>query len=213
MTKKIKIIVSIIFVIILIMGGYLGWEWRKESKLGLIEFEEFNIKETEAEKVIRNKEVGLAMKVSKDWQVGNGVGGYNVELISPGAQANPELSHPYFVVPQKGCLIEVGVRKEKENTSYDMEYSHIKGIIKDCIEVPGFLEESGGFYQLVEVNGYKGLKMTNPGIKDQQLIFTYIEIKVPKNEKVYTFNTVLAGEDQEKCESEFDKFLETVSIE
>jgi len=36
---------------------------------------------------------------------------------------------------------------------------------------------------------------------------------VPKNEKVYTFNTVLAGEDQEKCESEFDKFLETVSIE
>jgi len=209
MHKKIKIII-LIFIIILFflcaVGVFFLRQWKKESEVGFTWSENFSERELNGEKIIEDKKSGLLVKIPDDWQKVEGIGGLSIIFLSSDFKLHPKMGPYSPTIPEKGCSIEMSVKKEIESSDSDIEYSYLREKIENCL-ISTHCED-----EIVEVSGYKALKHTfSP--EDQSIISgNYVSVKIPRNEWVFTFETYLFSEDKERCAQEFNKFLEKVSI-
>jgi hypothetical protein len=209
MSKKFRIIISIFVIILLFLivaGGYFFWLWRKESEVGFAMFGDFNEKVNNGEKIIEHTKSGLSVKISKDWQTGNGLGELSIIFISSDFKIHPKMGPYSPPIPEKGCSIEISVKKEIESSDSDIEYSYLKEKIEECLTSTKCEDE------IIEVSGHKALKQVFSPENQTIISGNYVSVKVPSNEWVYTFETYLFSQDKEKCAQEFNKFLENVSI-
>ena len=208
MSKKIKIIISviIIFLIFLVGGIFYWWQWRKETEVGFIWANKFTERNLDGEKIIEDKKSGLSVRIPKEWKKIEGVGGLSIIFLSPDFELHPKMGPYSPPVPQRGCSIEMSVKKEIPFSDYDIEYSYLQKEIDRCLKSTECEDE------VIEVNGHKGSK--HIFYPEDQSTFTgnSISIKVPSNDWVYTFNTYLFSQDREKCTQEFDKFLENILL-
>lgn len=209
MSKKLKIIISIVvvFVLFLIAGGiFYWWQWKKETEIGFTWFGKFVERNLDGEKIIKDKKSGLSVKIPKDWKKVEGVGGLSIIFLSPDFELHSKMGPYDPPIPEKGCSIEMSAKKEIPFSDYDIEYSYLKKEIEGCLKSTGCEDE------VMEVNGHKALKHIFYPEDQSTFAGNSVSIKVPSNEWVYTFKTYLFSQDREKCIQEFDKFLETVSI-
>jgi hypothetical protein len=212
MSKKIKIITSVIVFILIflvIVGGYFFWQRKKESEVGFAMFEDFKERVNNEEKIIEHKKSGLSVKIPKDWKMGNGVGDLSIIFVSPDFKIYPKAGPYSPPIPEKGCSIEMSVKKEIESSNFDIESSYLKEKIEECLTSTKCEDKED---EVIEVSGHKALKhIFSP---ENQTIFSgnYVSVKVPRNEWVYTFEAYLFSQDKERCAQEFNKFLEKVSI-
>ena len=208
MSKKIKIVIPVVIVllILIIAGGFFWWQWKRESEVGFARFEDFKERVNNEEKTIEHKKSGLSVKIPKDWKMGGGVGELSIIFLSPDFEPNPKIGPYSPPIPEKGCSIEMSVKKEIESSEFDIESSYLKEKIEECLASINCEDE------VIEVSGHKALKHIFSPENQTIISGNYVSVKIPRNEWVYTFEAYLFSQDKERCAQEFNKFLEKISI-
>ena len=195
MAKKRKLI--ILAIIILILGGGLFYWWQNREIKGSPE--DYVIVETGAGVFVENKKAGLTVRVPDGWEVKKidllegSVVFYasDIEGVWKNEMVNPPLT--------KGCEIEIGVVYKK------MSFEEIK---KEIEEIHSILVKSDTF-ELTTINNRPALKNTF----DSSVFGPGVSVYFPDKNKMYGFDVSWGPEEKEECIQEFEKFLETVSID
>ncbi len=195
LNKKVIFIFGIIL-ILLAAGGLFFWWQNREIKGNPADYV---IKETAEGKIVENKKAGLTVKAPEGWGVEKvefEEGAIN--FYSPNTKA--ELQEGKIVLPVKnGCLIQTNIVYKKmdfEQIQQEARRTHIMLGVK-----------SDEFEEII-INNSNALK----NIFDLYKYGSGIGIYVPIKNKGYAFYLYWDSEEKEKCIQEFDKFLETVSI-
>ena len=192
-----KFLFLFVIVLILAAGGLFFWWQGREIKGSP---EDYVIIETEEGKFVENKKAGLTVKVPEGWET------KKMEM-----KEGSVLTHTLdmegkkwneMVVPPltKGCGIEISVVYKK------MNFEEIKEKVKT---IHWGLQIKSEEFEEITINSYQALKNTF----DSEVLGPVIVIYIPKGNKLYDFDLYFAPDEKEKCLFEFDKFLETVSIQ
>ncbi|MDD5145183.1 MAG: hypothetical protein PHW72_03625 [Candidatus Pacebacteria bacterium] len=192
--KKLFFILGL--VLVLVVGGFFYFS-NREIKGNP---DDYVIKETAEGKFVENEKAGLSMGILENWNVEimdleEGV----TSISSPDMVAEKKKGE--IVIPIKdGCLIHAEIvyqRMDLDQLEEEARYTHnIAGRKLDEFED-------------VMVDGF-------PAIRNNFNTIDYgpgIGIYIPRNDKFFAFYLVWGPEEEKKCSSEFDKFLETVSIQ
>ena len=211
MAKKQKLI--ILTIIILVLGGGLFYWWqdkiesyleRKELAEVVAPSKDYTIIEIANGKFIVNKEDKLRVKVPEGWgaEVGMDMGGYASEerviLYSPN----------FSYRPPQGCLVEMQIsRLSKRKEGFLVEgVEEVKAAINHYKKANLEEKEDAGV-EIILVNQQEALQQTSTLSEE---IGKHVSIKIPIEDRVYFFEFILFSEE---CDQEFEKFLETVSID
>lgn len=194
--KKKRLIILAVLVLILVAGGFF-WYWWDKTELDRIfaDSKDYIVQETSAGKFIENKKDGLTFKALKGWRLEKSSDGETyISLYSP-----DEIEENRFSI-KTGCKIIAQV---------DLQYLTIVEI-QEKIEKTQWRETSINNNEIIQLKGYEAVKNT---LKEPDPYNLYrISIYIPANDKLYFFGVFSNIQDQERCSTEFDKFLETVSI-
>ncbi len=193
--KKIKIVIAVFVVLILGAGGFFGWQnWGTKGNP-----KDYIVKETDKGKIVENKKAGLTVKIPEGWaeekmEVMEG----SMVFYSPDAESyrQNKISPPL----KKGCIIETAVAYKE--TSFEE-------IQKEAEEAHKSLIMKSDEFESIIVNGKSALK----NIFDSIDLGYSIEVYISGNDVLYGLRISTGPQDIEKCSQEFDKFLETVSID
>jgi len=196
MAKKQKLVILLIIIIVLVLGGGLFYCWQNREIKGSPE--DYIIKETEEGKFVENKKAGLEIKVPEGWEVEKiEIMEGSVILYSPDTEGyRPDKIEPPL---KKGCLIEVAVAYKKTD---------LKEIKIEAEEAHKLLIMKSDEFEVTEVDRKPAIKNTFDCVDLGSSIDTYVVGK----RMLYGVGITSALEDVERCSQEFDKFLETVSI-
>jgi len=196
MTKK-AVILIIVFVLLLGVGGVFWLLGSKnESLIEEVKFESpknFVIEDTAEGKIVENRNAGLSFKVPEGWKVEPNKDYIEeglIDLLSPDVEINGKTNFP-----EQGCGI--AIRIEYNETEFQLT----KNIIENLD-----IEDS----EIIEISKYSALKEI---VFDNPKIGRSISVRVPVNNKLYFFETLVIPKEKERCLEEFNKFLETVSID
>ncbi len=195
MAKKQKLI--ILTIIILVLGGGLFYWWQNREIKGSPE--DYVIKETAEGKIVENKKAGLTVKVPEGWLVEKiNVMEGSVIFYSPDAEGyRVDKTRPPL---KQGCIIEVAVAYKKTN------FEEIK---KEAEEAHKSLIMESDEFEMAEVDEKSALKNTFDCVD----LGLSTEVYVPERSVLHGLRISTSPEDIERCFQEFDKFLETVSID
>lgn len=196
-----KISLFFIFILILGTGGFFWWQKNRETPIDKWEAaevspeENYITKETPEGKIVENNKMGLIYEIPKDWILENG---NPLTFYSPDAKFREKRSD----ILERGCEIYVYASYIKTNLNtlkkfIDTNFSKFSSIIK--------VDESS----TIKVSNYYALRHK---YHVENLGMWYISVDFPSKNKLYkivVFNPI--GE-KERCETELNKFLETVSI-
>ena len=202
MEKKSCFLLIVTFFIMLIGGIFLWSEYAKEAEEWLpgVRFEppeNYVIKDTPEGTIVENKNAGISFKVPDNWTADKeevGIDEWIVNVLSPDAELN-----------ESGLLIGgCGV-------SFWIEYDKITAdITRYRIEDPErFSAEISGGYESAEISDFAALKTTIEKPKWGQSV----SIGIPREDKIYIFETRFLPDETGKCSQAFEKFLKRVSIE
>jgi len=198
-----KFLFVFVFVLILVVGGgFFWWEKIRETPIEKWEAakvspeEDYIIKETPEGKIVENKKMGLVYKIPKDWILENG---NPTRFYSPDTKFKGDTS----VILEKGCKVYVYVSYIKTDVDtlkkyIDADFSRLSSRIK--------LDE----FLTIKVSNYFALRheyhVKNLGME-------YISVDFPSKDKLYKILLSSSIGEKERCEAEFNKFLETISID
>ncbi len=199
LNKKIIFIFGIIL-ILCVAGGFFWWQ-NKETPINKWDTaevslrEDYIIKETPKGIMVENKTVGLSYEIPKDWILENG---NPSRFYSPDTKFKGDTS----VILEKGCKTYVYTSYIKTNLEtlkkfIDADFSKLSSGVK--------LDE----FSVIKISKYSALRheyqVKNFGME-------YISVDFPSKDKLYKILLSSPIEEKERCEEEFDTFLETVSI-
>lgn len=218
-SKKFTILILIILILLLIVviiGGIFWW-WNSlplypPSVMGdYPSEEEFVIKDTLTGKVVENEKAGLRAEVPRGWEaekvnVGWPTDEWIINLLSPDAELVE--GTPFL---KRGCGISIIVVYSEENSEKLRKF--IKKIRLWCIFQPKTCKEyqkENHIEGLLEVDGLPALKES---LFDNQTIGKGIAVKVPFDNKIFVFDTLLVPGYRERCSQEFNSFLKTILID
>jgi len=202
--KRIIVLITVILLLAISGGVFYWWQKNQEEKKGewvqlreAVKYpteKEWEIIDTPEGKIVKNKKAGLEMKVPEGWKVEKVEIGDNewiVNFVTPDAEFNEN----NFLI--KGCGISAIIEYSKD----DFEY--ITAYMKD----PEYLKANG--IELTKISGYPGTKEV---VGENPRLGKAIAVRVPINNKVYIFDTLLVLKEEKRCSQEFEKFLEGVTI-
>jgi hypothetical protein len=205
MNKTCKIIIAVIFILALIVAGFLYYNKTQEDKMGSVSFESFKRIETDGKVFMENKDIGLKFMVPEGWEVQN----LTWSAISVASQDFEPFTDP-SPLPKKGCLINIDPEIQVQGSDYDLQYTDLKQRI-DSGSCSMFGNSEKEKCEIVDFSGLKGIrdrysenKIENPGF--------FTDLSVPYNNVIYRFESYVFGEDQDRCLQEFNNFLSSVSI-
>ncbi len=221
LNKKVIFIFGII--LILAAGGLFFW-WQKDKIESFLEdkklekmvapSKDYTIIENSGEKFIVNKKDGFKIKVPTEWEIELG---NNMEILESDREVTL-YSKDFSYRPPEGCSTKIQINRlqktriERDNgdfTMYPFEGAkEVKEIINSYKEAKPeekeSMQERGT--EIISVDQREALQETT-ALREN--IGKYITIKVPTENKVYIFESIQFSE---KCNEEFNKFLETVLI-
>ena len=201
MAKVKKIIIPIAIVLLLVAGGLFWWQENRETPIEkweaakVSQAEDYIIKETPEGKMVENKKMGLIYEIPKDWILENGD---PTTFYSPDTKIWEKRSD----ILEKGCKIYIWTSYIKTNLDtlkkfIDANFLKLSSVIK--------IDESS----TIKVNNYPALRHK---YHIENLGMWYISVDFPFKDKLYKIVIFNPIEENERCEGEFNKFLETVSI-
>ena len=201
-----KIIFFVVVLAVIVGAGFFLWNmYNGDADLGIVFLEDFEITESNQNKIISHKSSGFKMTIPADWEIGRNING--IYVASSNMKINPVVGQFGPPFPESGCVVEISIIEKDDSTDYYSDYQYFNDIIDLCRED---IEEGCG-YSVVMIDNEESLEKVEV-VENDKLTGNYIEINIPKNNNVYTFETYLSGEDQEKCQEEFDKILGNVEI-
>lgn len=203
--NKKNLIFIIIFVFLIIIGGFFWWQRNQWDIYKYSRPNSFVIKDIPAGKIVENSMAGLAIEVLDGWrvEVGNIGGEEIVDFFCPETELYPNGGL------KEGCLVEIEVLDCSEKDSIArVDLNETKKIINIFPGDPEKLSKMG--YRIQEVSGFKALEeIVIKEVAGREV--SYISVKVPIELRLYHFNALLVP-DNERNRSDFDKFLEKISI-
>lgn len=192
-----KVIFLILLVILLIGGGVFYWRQRggEEEKISLEST--WDIQETPEGKIAVNQDAKISAQIPKSWIVKK----YSseVDFFSPETEFDEQGSFLDSVREKGACGIAIFIEEVQ-----DLEIEYWENLIKQIQNDSKALREDG--YSLVFVDN-------NPAVKriyKQDGEARSIDVQLPIDNKIYSFESGLIINQQ--CVEEFEKILETVSI-
>jgi hypothetical protein len=199
-----KIIFSLIIILLLIGGGVFWWQKNRETPVEKWEAakvspaEDYVVKETPEGKIVENEKVGLSYEIPKDWILENG---NPTRFYSPDSKFR-EYEGKKSIFLEKGCRIEIYTNYIKTDLDtlkkfFDTDIAKLSPIVK--------IDESSR----IKVSNYSALKHT---YHIEKFGMSYISVDFPSKNKLYKIVVFGPIEEKERCEEEFNKFLETVSV-
>ena len=225
-----KKIIILVIISLLIIGGVFWWWERGGGKILWIEgvemkgsIRDFSVKkasgEIEEEIIIENKKEGLRIKVPDGWRAEKAENSsfsiWGIHIFSPDSEIK-NYSPPDLYLLEKGCVIDVYI--ERSDLQYEVVKSYIESTKNLSPEELPTIEKDG--FEMIEINSHQAWKelLYDDVIRTEERqiekVGKRIEVRIPlKDEKNIYFVFCSSSENKEKCTREFDKFLETVSIE
>jgi len=208
-----KFFIFIIILLLLASGGVFWWWSTKEKEpedgetIWEIEYVGgYEIKDTSEGKIVENKEYGLVVTVPEGWTVKNydkegiGIFSLEVEFDERGAFLNSARE-------KGGCIIGIEIKEcKKVDPELTTDAEDLRMLIANIQENSTELDDEKTRYEVIVINDKKALKTSY--LKEGEEKYTTVEVSV--DNIVYSFNNGIIF--AEKCIQEFDKFLETVSI-
>jgi len=202
-----KFIILTIVILILVGGGIFLWQeiretpmekW-EEAKVSPVE-DYVIIEETPEGKIVENKKTKLTYKIPKDWIT-------KKDNFASFYTPNAEFSEIRSDVLLKGCQIEVLGSAIKTNLATLEEYMN-KNFQKWS---PVIMVDE---FQRIKINNYSALKYKYHVKQDtpDRIKMAYIAIDIPSEKYLYKILLATPLQETERCEEEFNKFLEIVSI-
>lgn len=221
MKKKFIILVLIVIVLLLIIGGVFLWPYYKQIKIkkDLERLADYVVEETSEGKIIESKDGKLKVKVPEGWRfreelkylkegrlVDSNYFVGHIEILSPELfEASNEGKETNIYKSKTGCLIEIAPlegEKSLEDLKEDLE--------KEIKENYQYLElESEATLEIIEIDGRKAFK----NMFTSSLLGNCTSIVIPIDDGNHILKVFSSQENKDKCSQEFNKFLETVSIE
>lgn len=191
-----KFIFSLVAILILIIGGFFWWQNRKIKGSP----EDYIIKETTEGKIVENKKAGLTVKIPDNWE-GTKIkdieeGSFIIQTSDVEGKKNNDVVMPPLT---RGCGIEIGINYKK------LSFEEIEQSAKEIYLRLGATDQT---FERTKVGDKEALK----NIVNTQYAGPMIGIYVPVIDKIYSFTLIWGPDEKEKCIQEFNKFLETVSI-
>lgn len=197
LSKKVVFIFVIVLILAAAAGGFFWWKNRgiKGSP------DDYVVREINQGKIMENKKAGLTIVVPEGWEykkVKDIEGGSFIVQTSniSGKKVNDLIMPPLT----QGCGIEVGVNYKK------FSFTEIEQSLREIYAKLVVIEQK---FEITKVNNKEALK----NIVDSQYAGPMIGIYIPVIDKMYSFTLVWSSNEKEKCIQEFDRFLETVSID
>lgn len=199
---KKKVVILVVIILILIGGGFFWWQENRETPIEKWEAakvspaEDYIItKETPEGKIVENKKMGLIYKIPKDWILENG---NPTRFYSPDTEFRGNTS----VILEKGCKVYVYVSYIKTNLDtlkkfINADFSRLSSGIK--------LDR----FSTIKVSNYSALRHE---YHVEKFGMSYISVDFPSKGKLYKILLSNSIGEKERCEAEFNNFLETVSI-
>jgi len=213
MSKKIKIIIPVVIVLLVLIAVGIFW-WQKDKIEDYFEQKEmekifalskdYDLQETPEGKFIENKKDGFKARVPENWktEIGMDMFGYadDMKVIL--------FSTDFSYQPPKGCIIEIQINRAKnEKESGDFLVRDIEEVKRDIILAKE--TETENYFprrEVILINGKEALKSSYPKEGEKE---NHITIELPSEERVHTFEIVFFSEE---CQRNIDEFLNTVSI-
>ena len=201
MQKQFYFLIILTFLILVVGGIFLWGNFSKEAEEWLpgVRYESpenYVIKDTTEEIIVENKSAGISFNVPNEWTADKeqiGTDQWIVNILSPEA----ELNDSGLLI--KGCGVGAWI-----------EYDEIiANLTREKIADPDWFSGgiSGG-YEKMEISGYSALKtiLENPEWGQS------ISIAVPREDKIYMFDTRFLPEEMDRCSKAFEEFSAGVSI-
>ncbi len=196
-----KIVLCLVAVLILAAGGFFWWQEKRETPIEKWEAaevspeEDYITKETPEGKIVENKKMGLIYEIPKDWILEKGDPS---TFYSPDIKFKEKIS----VIFEKGCKINVYASYIKINLDTLKKFIDANFLKSSLITK---LDESS----TIKVSDYPALKNK---YHVEKFGMSYISVDFPSKDKLYRILLSSPIGEMERCEVEFNKFLETVSI-
>jgi len=224
-----KVIISLVVVLVL-AGGFFYWqedrienflESKKREKMVAPSKDYTIIEEADGEFILNTKD-GFKVKIPAEWKIEPGD---NMEILESDREVTL-YSKDFSYRPPKGCLINVQINRVQRMPVEEYNGATVMYPFEGAEEI----KEEINFYKNATPEERDELKerWAKPEIilvdQKEALLETillettilsgdvgkYVTVKVPTQKRLFIFsNTQLS----EKCVQEFDKFLETVSID
>jgi len=207
MSKKLKIIISILVIILLFLIAVGIFWWKKNTIENYFELKEverifapakdYMIYETPEGKFIENKKDGLKAEVPENWKVEIGMDMFGLE-----SERNVTLySSDFSYRPLQGCLIEIQINRVKnEREEKGFLIRNVEEVKRDIVLSK---ENKLPNLEVISINQKEALKKTLEPEK-------HVLVEFPTEERVYSFEAILFSDE---CKQDFNKFLETISIQ
>ncbi len=199
--KKKSIIFSIIVILLLVAGGvFYWWENRltppeKWEAAKVSREEDYIVKEIFEGKIVENKKIGLSYEIPKDWILENG---NPTRFYSSDTKFKGDTN----IILEKGCKIYVSA------SYFKIDLDTLKKFIETKLSQSSLvtkIDESS----VIKVSNYSALRHE---YHIDKFGMSFVIIDFPSKDKVYRIWFSTPIEEKERCEEEFNKFLETVSI-
>ena len=193
-----KVIFIFVVLVILVGGGFFLWQSNKGIKGSP---DDYVIKETAEGKFVENKKAGLVVKVPEGWE---GIKIKDIEegsfIVQTSDIEGKKINDVWMPPLAQGCGIEITINYKKLN---------FEEIEQDVKEIYGRLEIIDQKFEKIIVDNKEALKND----VDTKSAGPMVGVYVPLDDKVYSFTLIWGQDEKEKCIQEFDKFLETISIQ
>ena len=194
--KKGFVLLTVLLLLVIVAGGVFLW-FKAGKQVG--KPADYTVSEVGQERIVENKKAGLKVIAPEGWTVEKiAVEQGSMVFYSPDAEGvrdgkpRPPL--------KAGCVIEVAVAYEKKSVE-DIK-NEIKSIHEDLGTKVDLVEEI-----LIGGRPFIRNKFESTDLGDSINLYT-----ITPN-KFYGFSIYYGSSDTERCSQEFDKFLETVSIQ
>jgi len=193
---KKKIIIALVLILIA-LGGFFYWQNREIKGSP----DDYVIKETAEGIFVENKKAGLSVRVPEGWEIKKIETEEGLMTLFP-LETEMEIIEEKIVLPIKeGCLIRTTIVYREGDLDQIKKETTI-----DHVLMGGTIYDD---FEEVMMNNYYGIK----NVFESEKFGSGTSIYIPIKNKVYGFHLVWASDEKERCVQEFDKFLETVSIQ
>ncbi|MCD6550448.1 hypothetical protein J7K24_02795 [bacterium] len=196
--KKNSIFLFLLIVLLIIAGGVFWWKTNKREIKGSPD--DYVIKESNEGKVVENLKAGLKFKVPEGWKVKKvEVDEGSVVLYSPDAESVYPTG-PLRPPLKKGCMIEVAVIYKS------MSIDEIEERIKEMHTSPTIEIDRIVSVEIKQINALRNEFLDKVlGYGDA--------VYIPSQDRVYSICIYSGSQEIETCNQEFNKFLDTLSLE
>jgi hypothetical protein len=212
--KKIVLISILAGLIIILLGWWAVASYyakKNEGVLSASEIEEFRSRKAFFSDFTKREEGGdvwmdsdkakVSVKIPKDWIVYEGSFSAFSIVSKDFVPLHANDNTPF---PSKGCGIDFNVKIDKKVNGY-------KNFTQETLDNPDYFV--GNYYDVSKVMigdlyGMKQVVEPKTTVTSGKVIF----MKIPKDNYTYEIDTYLFGEDKERCEKEFDLFLNSLVL-